>query len=59
MMLLKKTVYDKWVTKVNAIDTSWFVLKAQYNIDKSGLQKKLVRLPRKYLIPVDFFKNRL
>ena len=59
MMLLKKTVYDKWVTKVDAIDTSWFVLKAQYNIDKSGLQKKLVMLPRKYLIPVDFFKNRL
>ena len=29
MMLLKKTVYDKWVTKVNAIDTSGFVLKAQ------------------------------
>ena len=37
----KKTVYDKLVTKVNTINTSGFVLKTQYNTDKSGLEKKM------------------
>ena len=36
----KKTVYDKLVTKFNAIDTSKFVLKTQYKNDKSGFEKK-------------------
>ena len=31
-----------WLTvKVNAIDTSGFVLKTQYNTDKSNLEKKI------------------
>ena len=38
-ILLKKTVYDKLITMVNAIDTSGFALKTQYNTDKSGLGK--------------------
>ena len=38
-MVLKETVYDKFVTKVNAIDTSEFVLKTQYNTDESGFEK--------------------
>ena len=33
------TVNDKLITKVNAIDTCKFVLKAQYNTNKSGLKK--------------------
>ena len=37
MMLLKKTVYDKLVGKVNNIDTSDFVLKTNYNTDKTKL----------------------
>ena len=37
MMLLKKTVYDKLVGKVNNIDTSDFVLKTNYNPDKTKL----------------------
>ena len=41
MILLKKTVYEKLVTTVNAIDTSGFVLKTQYNTDKSGLEKNI------------------
>ena len=41
MMLLKKTVYDKLVTKVNAVDISRFVLKTQYNTDKSGIKKQI------------------
>ena len=36
-MLLKKTVYDKLVGKVNNIDTSDFVLKTNYNTDKTKL----------------------
>ena len=37
----KKAVFDKVVTKVNTIDTNEFVLKTQYNSDKSGFQKKI------------------
>ena len=33
--VVKKDVYDKLVTKVNAIDTSGFVLKTKYDTDKS------------------------
>ena len=39
--VVKKTVYDKLVTKVNNIDTTGFVLKAKYNTDKSDLEKKI------------------
>ena len=41
MMLLKKTVYDKLVAKVNSIDTSGFVLKTQYETDKSEIENKI------------------
>ena len=41
MMLLKKTVYDKLVAKVNNIDTSKFVLKTKYDTDKSKLENKI------------------
>ena len=40
-MLLKKTVYDKLVEKVNNIDNSGFVLKTKYDTDKSDLEKKI------------------
>ena len=39
--VVKETVYDKLVTKVNNIDTSGFVLKTKYNADKSELEKKI------------------
>ena len=35
-MLLKKTVYDTLVAKVNSIDTSAFVLKTKYDTDKKS-----------------------
>ena len=35
---VNKTVYDKLVAKVNAIDTNWFILKAKYDTDKSYLE---------------------
>ena len=38
MMLLKKTVYDKLVSKVNSIGTSAFVLKTKYETYKTGLE---------------------
>ena len=40
-MLLKKTVYDKLVAKVNNIDTIKFVLKTKYDTDKSKLENKI------------------
>ena len=40
MMLLKNSVYDKLVAKVNSIDTSRLVLKTKYNTDKTELEKK-------------------
>ena len=39
--VVKKTVYDKLVAKVNNVDTSNFVLKTKYNTDKTELEKKI------------------
>ena len=39
--VVKKTMYDKLVTKVNTIDTSGFVLKTKFDKDKSDLEKKI------------------
>ena len=37
--VIKKTVYDKLVAKVNNIYTSVFVLKTKYDADKTELEK--------------------
>ena len=37
--VVKKTMYDKLVEKVNNIETSGFVLKTKYDTDKSYLEK--------------------
>ena len=39
--VVKKAIYDKLVAKVNAIDTSDFVLKTKYDTDKSELENKI------------------
>ena len=39
--VVKKTVYDKLIPKVNNIDTSDFVLKIKYIADKTELEKKI------------------
>ena len=39
--VVKKTVYDKLVAKVNNIDTSDSVLKTKYQTDKTELEKKI------------------
>ena len=41
MMLLKKTVYDKLVAKVNGIDASGFVLKTNSDTVKKELENKI------------------
>ena len=38
--VVKRTVYDKIVAKVNNIDTIEFVLKSKYDADKTELEKK-------------------
>ena len=40
-MLLKKTVYDKLVAKINCIGTSGIVLKTRYDTDKSEIENKI------------------
>ena len=39
--VVKKTLYDKLVPKVDNIDTSNFVLKTKYKTDKTELEKKM------------------
>ena len=39
--IVKKTVYDKLVIKVNNIDTTRFALKIKYDTDKANLEKKI------------------
>ena len=40
--VIKKTVYDKLVAKVDSIDINNFVLKTRYDIDKSKLENKIL-----------------
>ena len=39
--VVKKPEYDKFVTKVNGIDTTNFVLKTKYEKDGSGFEDKI------------------
>ena len=39
--VVEKTVNDKLVAKVNSIDTSAFVLKTRYDIDKSEVENRI------------------
>ena len=39
--VVKKTVYNKLVAKVNNIDTSDFVLKTKYDTDKTELENRI------------------
>ena len=54
-----KTVYDKLVAKVNNISISVFILKTNYDIEKSDSVNKISDTDKKFLILVDLFKNRL
>ena len=39
--VVKKKVYNKFVTKVDNIDTNGFVLKTKYDTDKSELENEI------------------
>ena len=39
--VVKKTVHDKLVAKINSIDTSGFALRTKYNADKTKLKKNI------------------
>ena len=39
--VVKKTVYDKLVARINSIDTSGFLLKTKYDTDKSEIENKI------------------
>ena len=39
--VIRKSVYDELVAKVNNIDASDFALKTKYNTDKTELEKKI------------------
>ena len=45
--VVKKTVYDKLVAKVNNIDISGFVLKTKYDTGKSNLKDKISEADKK------------
>ena len=45
--VVKKTMYNKLVAKVNSIDASWFVLKTKYDTDKSDLEKQIIDADKK------------
>ena len=47
MMGNKKTMYDKLVIKINVIDINRFVLKTQYNANKSDLENKIFDASKK------------
>ena len=58
--VVKKTVSDKLVAKVNNIDISGFVLKTKYDIDKSDLENKIrdadKKVPKKQIIILKLVK---
>ena len=58
--VVKKTEYDKLVTKVDNIDTTGFILKTTYDTDKSDLEKKISDADKKIPDTSDLAKkNRL
>ena len=50
--VVKKTEYNKLVTKLNNMDTTRFVLKTTVDTDKSDLEKKISDAEKKFLIQV-------
>ena len=55
--VVKKTEYTKFVTKVDNIDTTGFVLKIKYDTDKSDLEKKINDVDKKILDTNAFVKK--
>ena len=57
--VVKKTEYDKLITKVDNIDTTGFVLKTTYDTDKSDLEKKISDADKKIPDASDLAKKHL
>ena len=57
--VVKKTKYDKFVTKVDTIDATGFVLKTKYDTDKSDLEKKINDAEKKIPNLSDLAKKQL
>ena len=57
--VVKKTVFDKLVAKVNDINICGFVLKTKYETNKSDLEKKFSDADKSHLDTYRFVKNRL
>ena len=55
--VLKKTVYDELVEKVNNIDPTGLVLKTKYDADKSDLEKKTSDAEKKIIDTNNFVKK--
>ena len=54
--VVKKTAYDKLVAKVNSIDTSAFVLKTKYDIDKIEVEDKILLLLKRRITILKLLK---
>ena len=55
--VVKKTEYNKLVTKVDNIDTTGFALKTTYDADKSDLAEKISDTDKKFPDTSDLAKN--
>ena len=55
--VVKKTEYDKLVSKVNSIDTTDFVSKTKYEKDGSDFEVKISKIDKKFLMLVIWFKK--
>ena len=57
--VVKKTEYNKLVTKVDNIDTTGFVLKTKYDTNKSDLENKISDLHKKIPDTSDLAKKQI
>ena len=55
--IVRKTVYDKLVAKVNNIDISGFVLKTKHDADKSDLERKISDADKKIPDTSELFRK--
>ena len=57
--VVKKTEYNKLVTKVDNIDTTNFVKKTKYEKDGSDFEDKINKVDKKYLMLVVRLKKQI
>ena len=57
--VVKKTGYDKLVTKVNGIDTTNFALKTKYERDGSDFEEKINKVDKKFLMLVTWLRKQI